>query len=107
MTPEQEEHLRYVKEDFPSRADAKYREGQTEHGGDLWRKNIVPLLDEEVTNFNIYWPTLREQIQILIDACKKVALFSELLPTSVFINLRDALSPFLNNEADTPESIKD
>ena len=38
MTPSQEAHLARVQERFSQLLDAKYRAGQAENGGYLWRK---------------------------------------------------------------------
>ncbi len=38
MTPEQEMHLHRIKAEFAALADAKYRAGVAEHGGNLWEK---------------------------------------------------------------------
>lgn len=62
MTPEQEEHLQQVKADFIRDVDAKYRKGQAEHGGDLWKKpGVLEMLMDECVDFYVYAHVLREQ----------------------------------------------
>jgi hypothetical protein len=53
----------------------KYIKGQKEHGGKLWEKNIVPLIREEVTDFNVYLPTLLKQVEDLVKVCDELLEF--------------------------------
>lgn len=62
MTFEQEAHLSLIKNKFIRSVDAKYRQGQCEHGGNLWDKPNLPLLMEEVDDLVVYAYTLREQM---------------------------------------------
>ena len=62
MTDEQEAHLQRVKDWICEKIDKKYREGQKEHGGDLWKKAMVlDFLIEEVTDMVVYAESLEEQ----------------------------------------------
>ncbi len=62
MTPEQEAHLEQVKADFLIAVDAKYRKGQAEHGGNLWKKpGVLEMLMEECVDFYVYAHVLKEQ----------------------------------------------
>jgi hypothetical protein len=62
MTPEQENHLRDIKYDFLKAVDEKYRKGQAEHGGDLWKKpGVLEMLMEECIDFYVYAHVLRQQ----------------------------------------------
>jgi hypothetical protein len=64
MTPEQERHLTKVKAEFGFAVDAKYRAGQAQHGGDLWRKKgIIKMLKEEAIDTWVYACTLEQQIE--------------------------------------------
>jgi len=38
VTPKQEQHLQFIIAEFKRLYEPKYRAGQKEHGGDLWRK---------------------------------------------------------------------
>ena len=65
MTPEQEAHLKLIKSNFSTKVDKKYREGQKEHGGDLWDKTVLDLIDEcisEVIDAIVYLETMRERL---------------------------------------------
>jgi hypothetical protein len=65
MTPEQELHLKRIKNNFVSKADTKYRAGQKEHGGDLIHQNALALIDmaiAEAVDQVVYLETLREVI---------------------------------------------
>jgi hypothetical protein len=51
MTDEQEKHLQDIKDWICDRVDKKYRAGQKEHGGDLWKKPYVfQMLVEEIVD---------------------------------------------------------
>jgi len=41
MTPKQEQHLQFIIAEFKRLYEPKYRAGQKEHGGDLWRKKGI------------------------------------------------------------------
>lgn len=61
-----QEHLARIKANFLDLVDTKYRQGQAEHGGQLWTK--PGLLDEainEVVDLAVYLLTLKEQINDL------------------------------------------
>jgi hypothetical protein len=65
MTPDQEAHLKRIKENFDTLVDLKYRKGQREHGGDLSSKSALDLLDEainEAVDQIVYLETVREII---------------------------------------------
>lgn len=48
MEPEQEKHLKEIKREFCDQVDSKYRHGQQEHGGDLFRKSPLDLVNEAI-----------------------------------------------------------
>jgi hypothetical protein len=65
MTPQQEKHLRKIKERFSTLVDDKYRKGQKEHGGDLFEKNKIFLVDcaiDEAIDQVVYLLTLKDLI---------------------------------------------
>lgn len=65
MSPDQEEHLENIKDDFVRRVDKKYRKGQREHGGDLFTKSDSDLIDmaiDEAIDQVVYLLTLRENV---------------------------------------------
>ena len=62
MTQEQEEHLAQVKRGFLAAVDEKYRKGQAEHGGDLWKKpGVLEMLMDECVDFYVYAFVLKQQ----------------------------------------------
>jgi hypothetical protein len=65
MSPKQESHLEFIKKRFAELVDPKYRMGQHEHGGDLWRMGNEKLLDcaiEEAIDQVVYLLTLKVQL---------------------------------------------
>lgn len=65
MTTQQEEHLAIIKANFQREVDVKYRRGQEEHGGDLFRLNISSLLREikqEIVDLYVYADSLQALI---------------------------------------------
>ena len=69
MTPSQEAHLARVQERFSQLLDAKYRAGQAENGGYLWRKKMLPNVLEEVVDQVCYVLTLEEQLEEVKNLC--------------------------------------
>lgn len=65
MTKQQEAHLAIIKANFQDEVDTKYRAGQKEHGGDLFRLNISSLLREikqEIVDLYVYADSLQALI---------------------------------------------
>jgi len=65
MTPDQEEHLARIKNEFDNLVDAKYRKGQAEHGGDLFTKSKIELVNlaiDEAIDQVVYLLTLRNKL---------------------------------------------
>lgn len=65
MTPQQEKHLRDIKTQFSNLVDIKYRKGQDEHGGDLFNKPVLDLVDsaiDEAVDQVVYLLTLRNKM---------------------------------------------
>jgi len=69
MTPMREKHLERIKERASQLMDAKYRAGQSEHGGNLWRKKMLGNLVEETLDMMVYVLTLEEQIEEVKNLC--------------------------------------
>lgn len=64
MTPEQEQHLQSIKDEFSRLVDPKYRKGQQEHGGDLFNLSsyqLVLMALEEAIDQVVYLVTLKAQ----------------------------------------------
>lgn len=64
MNHEQEAHLSGIKTRLCAGLDDKYRKGQKEHGGDLWKKpGLFPMLKDETKDFVVYADTLEQQLR--------------------------------------------
>jgi hypothetical protein len=66
VTPEREAHLFRIKAAFLAEVDKKYREGQREHGGDLFDHTQLWLVEQamaEALDLYVYLFTLRERIR--------------------------------------------
>lgn len=62
MTADQEAHLARVKARLLADLDAKYRDGQEKHGGELWLKpGMLEAALEEVLDLAVYLYTAIEQ----------------------------------------------
>jgi hypothetical protein len=64
----------------------------------LWEKNNLALLDEEMTDINVDWPTLKKQVNNLVAAGVDVLILSNGVEPKEIKALRAALAPFLNPE---------
>lgn len=65
MTKDQEEHLSRVQNEFLVRCKKKYEVGAKEHGGNLWEKGPLWILDQaidEAIDQFVYLHTLKEQL---------------------------------------------
>lgn len=65
MTPKQEAHILSILQQFERQADAKYRAGQAEHGGNLWDLPLLQIIDnaiDEAVDQFIYLSTIRGKI---------------------------------------------
>lgn len=65
MTPEQEAHLGRIQRLFSTEVDGKYRQGQEEHGGNLFDMPAKDLVDNailEAIDQIVYLYTLRDKL---------------------------------------------
>lgn len=69
MPPSCEAHLHRVKERVTQLMDAKYRKGQAEHGGFLWRRRMMPEVMAETLDLACYVMTLEEHIEEVKNLC--------------------------------------
>jgi hypothetical protein len=59
-------HLSEIKDELWASIDAKYRQGQAEHGGKLWEHDVYWLLDQaimETLDLAVYLLTLRTKLE--------------------------------------------
>lgn len=67
MTDTQEAHLLEIKTECSALLDAKYRKGQEEHGGDLFKMDPSELLAnaiDEAIDQVVYLLTLRKRLRL-------------------------------------------
>ena len=67
MSPEHEKHLAGILADLVKDVSAKYRKGQAEHGGALWRRPVWKDAWDEVLDLCTYVHTLRLQLSVIAD----------------------------------------
>ena len=67
VTPEHEKHLAGILRDLTRDLDAKYRKGQDEHGGALWRRPVWKDAWEEVLDLCTYVHTLKMQLSVIAE----------------------------------------
>jgi len=64
MSPEQENHLVNLIDTISKRTDHKYRKGQREHGGNMWRKpGMLYCALQECDDLPVYLHTVHDQIR--------------------------------------------
>ena len=64
LTPQQQEHVESIIARCSEWIYSKYAMGQQEHGGDLWRKDIMPkAILEEAIDLVVYGFTLLDQLR--------------------------------------------
>jgi hypothetical protein len=64
MDAQHEAHLKRITERLTADIAAKYRNGQAEHGGNLWQKpGMLDYAIEEVIDLAVYLYTLKEQCE--------------------------------------------
>jgi hypothetical protein len=67
MSPEHEKHLASILSDLVKDVDAKYRKGQDQHGGALWRRPVWKDAWDEILDLCTYHHTLRMQLSVIAD----------------------------------------
>lgn len=80
MTNQQEIHLNKIKQDFSNEVDTKYRRGQEEHGGNLFEKDCIPALGEEVIDLVTYFNVVREHHEEVKTAVQSLAYIANATP---------------------------
>jgi hypothetical protein len=67
MSPEHEKHLAGILRDLTRDLDSKYRIGQAEHGGALWRRPVWKDAWMECLDLCAYLHTLKMQLSVIGD----------------------------------------
>ena len=68
MNEQQEAHLQRIKVLFVTEVDSKYREGQAEHGGNLFDLHALQLVENallEALDQVVYLVTLRDKLRAI------------------------------------------
>lgn len=60
MTPTQTAHLQQIEMDFVTALHAKYYRGQEEHGGNLWERDVLGELGDELVDAITYYHCVRD-----------------------------------------------
>ena len=67
MTPEHEKHLAGIIRDLTRDIDLKYRRGQAEHSGALWRRPVWRDAWDEILDLAVYMHTLKMQLSVIAE----------------------------------------
>jgi len=60
-------HAGYISHKIQTLVHAKYLKGQAEHGGDISRKNTLPMAIEEALDLPVYLLILEDNIRLAIE----------------------------------------
>jgi len=75
MTPEQKESLGNALQRFQVMADKKYKEGQAEHGGNLWEKDcLLDEIEKEIIDQWFYIQAVKQKLQKIRNEIRKCAI---------------------------------
>ena len=92
MTPEHEKHLAGILRDLTRDLDAKYRKGQEEHGGALWRRPVWKDAWDEVLDLSVYMHTMRLQLSVIAELALQGAADSSVAASQSRENCRQILA---------------
>ena len=67
MSEEHEKHLKSVLNDLIKDVGLKYRRGQAEHGGEVWRRPVWKDAWDEILDLNVYMHVLRLQLSVIAE----------------------------------------
>lgn len=65
------EHFKEIADWFRAKGSLKYAKGQEEHGGRLWRKNVIHMLGDEILDLPTYYYVLLHQHESAIAELKE------------------------------------
>jgi len=71
MFKNNEDHRTYLISKLINRTTNQYNKGAKNHGGRLWRKNVLPHAIEESIDMCVYLATLEDQVQQAIEILKR------------------------------------
>lgn len=75
MTQEQYESMESALNRFQSMASAKYKEGQKEHGGNLWEKEcLMDEIEKEIIDQWFYIQAVKQKLKKIRSEIRKCAI---------------------------------
>jgi hypothetical protein len=92
MSEEHEKHLAGILVDLTRDVSKKYRKGQEEHGGALWRRPVWKDAWDEVLDLCTYVHTLRLQLGVIADLALQGASDESLAASQSRENCRQILA---------------
>lgn len=76
MTPAQQQSMQHALVSFVEQAEKKYRDGQAEHGGNLWeRDNLLKDVNQEIIDQMFYTKAIEQKVGSVIEILN-AALFA-------------------------------
>ena len=92
MSEEHEKHLAGILVDLTRDVSKKYRKGQEEHGGALWRRPVWKDAWDEVLDLCTYVHTLRLQLSVIAELALQGAADSSVAASQSRENCRQILA---------------
>jgi hypothetical protein len=92
MGPEHEKHLQGVLNDLIKDVDLKYRRGQEEHGGAIWRRPVWKDAWDEILDLTVYMHTMRLQLGVIAELALQGAADDSLAASQSRENCRQILA---------------
>ena len=92
MSPEHEKHLQGVLNDLIKDVDLKYRRGQAEHSGAIWRRPVWKDAWDEILDLAVYMHTMRLQLGVIADLALQGASDESLAASQSRENCRQILA---------------
>ena len=92
MSLEHEKHLQGVLNDLIKDVSLKYRRGQAEHGGALWRRPVWKDAWDEILDLAVYMHTLRLQLSVIAELALQGAADSSVAASQSRENCRQILA---------------
>ncbi len=76
MTQRRQADLRQINHEIALHIERRYKAGQKEHGGDLWKKACTPRLFDELVDTIVYFHTIKKRMRewedLLSSACTRL-----------------------------------
>jgi len=92
MSEEHEKHLAMILADLGRDVSKKYRKGQEEHGGALWRRPVWKDAWDEILDLSVYMHTMRLQLGVIADLALQGASDESLCAAQSRENCRQILA---------------